>query len=513
MRDQIVVGIAILALGIGASGCRNTAAQEQAKQTQAITGDTTVVVETAPATIRPIAEELEITGQIATSADTQVSAKQGGRLVAIYVKDGDPVTAGQVLAEVESTTLLDQLAQAEAQAANTRAQLLSSRAQLTQQIRNAAISPQRSQGALGQAQAGLRSAKAQLQKALNGARPQERAQAQAQLDQARTNLETQRIELKRVETLVQEGAIAGNRLDQQRNTLAQAESAFRTATESLGLLTSGTRQEDISVAREAVRQAEEGVKSAQATRELDATLRDQVDAARANVSALQASLRSSEAQIRIARQNLEDAKIRAPFAGRVNGQPAQVGQVVAPGTLVVQLVGQGASYFEGTVPEGQFSRMSVGLPVQVQITAINRTVSGKIAALAPQSSSIGRQFTARVELAERPAGIAPGMFASGTVTLRTVPNATVVPVDVVVSSGDKDYVVVAEGDTAKRYPVTLGIRKDRDVQVTGLPVGAQIVVRGQATLNDGAKIRIEKPKGTDAGSAVYAPDKAGEDRP
>lgn len=494
MRERIVVGIALLALGLGAAGCGvNRDAQAQAKRTGELTSDPTRLVDASPAPSQPIAENLEITGQIATSADTQVSAKQGGRLVSVYVKDGDNVTAGQVIAEVETTTLADQLAQAEAQSANTRAQIASARAQLAQSIRNAAISPQKSQSALGQAQAGLRSAQAGLKKALNGARPQERSQSQAQLAQAKTNLDTQNKELQRVQTLVTEGAIAGNRLDQQRNTVAQAEASYRNAQEALGLIDAGTRAEDISVAREAVRQAEAGVRNAKATQELDTTFRDQVDAARANVAALEASLRSSEASIRIARQNLEDAKIRAPFAGRVNGQPAQVGQVVASGTQVVQLVGQGASYFEGDVPEEQLARVRIGLPVQVQISALNRTVSGRVAALAPQTNAVGRQFTARIEFNQRPPGLVPGLFATGEITLRAVSNATVLPVDAVMSDGEDRYVVTIQNGEAKRMPVTLGIRQGENVQVIGLPAGTVVVRKGQANLSDGTKVKIAEP--------------------
>ncbi|CAN5588340.1 hypothetical protein BH11ARM2_BH11ARM2_04150 [soil metagenome] len=494
MRGTFVVGIAALALGLGLTGCNvDRKAQDQAKRTAELTSDPARLVDAAPATNQPIAENLEVTGQIATSSDTQVSAKQGGRLIGVYVKDGDPVTAGQVIAEVETTTLQDQVAQAEAQAANTRAQLASSRAQLTQQLRNAAISPQKTQSALGQAQAQLRSAKAQLQKALAGARPQERSQAQAQLDQAKTNLDTQTKELQRIQTLVKEGAIAGNRLDQQQNTLAQAQASYRNAQESVGLLTAGTRQEDIEVAREAVRQAQQGVQSAQATKDLDAVLGDQVNVARANVAALEASLRSSEAQMRIAQQNLADAKIRAPFAGRVNGQPIQVGQVVAPGTQILRLVGPGASYFEGDVPESQLSQISIGLPVQVKISALNKTVSGRVAALAPQTNAVGRQFTARIEFNERPQGLSPGLFATGEITLRSVPNATVLPTDAVLSDENGSYVVTVQGDTAKRIPVTVGIRQGEKVQVVGLPSGAMVIQKGQANLSDGAKVKVAEP--------------------
>jgi multidrug resistance efflux pump len=59
-----------------------------------------------------------------------------------------------------------------------------------------------------QAEAALKSAKAQLSKALSGARPEEQEQAQNNLRAAKSNLETAKKNLERVRTLVKEGALA-----------------------------------------------------------------------------------------------------------------------------------------------------------------------------------------------------------------------------------------------------------------------------------------------------------------
>ncbi|HEY0868032.1 MAG TPA: efflux RND transporter periplasmic adaptor subunit, partial [Fimbriimonas sp.] len=262
--------------------------------------------------------------------------------------------------------------------------------------------------------------------------------------------------------------------------------------QTLAIMENGTRSEDIATARANVQQAEEGVRTARAQKSLDVVLADQVNGARAQVESARANVQSAGAQVRIAQQNLADTLIRAPFAGRVQGKPAQVGTVVAPGTPIIRLVGGDGVYFSGQVPESQIQKVQAGESVDVTIDAFpGRKFVGRIAAVSPQGSSVGRLFDVRVQIAGETSSLKPGMFARGSVQLEVVPSATVVPKTAVVTQGNSRYVFVVDGDKAKRVPVQTGLEQGTMIQVKGVPANAQVIVRGQNGLSEGAPIRVE----------------------
>ena len=202
-----------------ATGCVDRAAQEQGKKTAKVLNDKVRPVTTQPAVATSLRETLEVTGDIVAGEDTTVGAKQSGRIIAVYVKDGDKVTSGQLLATLDATQAQAQLNQAQsligsaiAAANQALAQERSALAALQQAERNARTKPSQSTAQVRQAEASLRSSRAQLQKALAGARPEERRQAESNVSSAKTNLDSQEKEMRRIETLVKEGALAGNRV-------------------------------------------------------------------------------------------------------------------------------------------------------------------------------------------------------------------------------------------------------------------------------------------------------------
>jgi HlyD family secretion protein len=497
-----------------ATGCVDRAAQEQGKRTAQVLNDPVRPVKTATPKTTTLTETLEVTGDVTAGEDTSVAAKQSGRLTAVFVKDGDTVSTGQLIATQDATQAQAQLNQAQAQVGTALAaanQALAQRRQaesgLQQAIRNARSKPGQSTAAVRQAEASLRSARAQLQKALAGARPEERRQAEANVASAKANLDTAEKELQRVETLVREGAIAGNRLDQQRATTAAARTQYQNAVEALNLIQNGTRSEDIEVARAAVRQAEEGVASARSAKELDPLLQDAVETARAQVQAAiaqyesaQAQVRSAQAQVAIARETITDTQIRAPFSGKVAGRPVQVGTIAGPQTTIARIIGGSGIYFTGQLPSTEVSRVRQGMPVQVTVDALpGKQYSGTVAAVSALGQSIGRLFDVRIQLNATDAALRPGMFARGVITVRTIPNATVLPRTAIVERDGGKFVFLMDGDQAKRVPVTTGLEKGTEVQVTGIPEGSKVIVAGQQSLIEGAKIREDKAPENGAG--------------
>ncbi len=196
---------------------------------------------------------------------------------------------------------------------------------------------------------------------------------------------------------------------------------------------------------------------------------------------------------------MSDAAIRAPFSGRISGNPVQAGTVVSAGTTVAHLVGGEGAYFEGQVPENTVSSAKPGTLVDVKVDAVpGRTYLGTIAAVNPLGNQIGRFFTVRVMLKGDLAGLKSNMFAHGSLPIKTAASATVVPADAVLVKGGSAYVFTVEDKKAKQVPVVQGIQVGEQQQVTGLPAGVKVVTKGQASLVDGAAVEVDTSQGVAA---------------
>ena len=217
-------------------------------------------------------------------------------------------------------------------------------------------------------------------------------------------------------------------------------------------------------------------------------LKDQVEAAKAQI-------KSAEAQVQVSEKNLRESAVRAPFAGRIYGRPLQAGSVIAPGTPVARIVSGNGIYFEGQLPSDKLGSIGVGTQVSIKIDSLgDRAFPGKIAAVSPQSESIGRMFNIRVLFDEVSDALRPGMFARGSVTVREVKGASLIPLSAVIERDGKSFVMVVNGDKSKRVDVTTGIRSGEMVEVTGLATDAKVISQGQDALVDGSKIRISTKK-------------------
>lgn len=477
-----------LTAALALTGCVDRQAQQQAKVTQKIITDPTQVVTVESVMPQAVSETLEITGELATGQDTQVGAKQSSKLVAVYVKDGDPVSAGQLIAVQDSAVQQAQLQQA-------MASMSTASAQLSQAISNAKIGPAKTAAAVRQAQAQLKSAEANLKKVRAGARKEERIQQDWAVKQAKTALDIAQKDVDRKQDLYNQGAIPKTQLEQAQNAYMAALTSYNSALQNQAMQNEGARPEDISVAEEAVRSAQQQVAQARAQQDLDVLYGDQIRAARASVQ-------SAQAQVEVARQAIADTQIRAPYAGRIAGKPAQPGEVAGPGSVVARIIGGSGLYFEGEVPESEITRVRSGSPVSIAITAIpGRTFSGRVAAINPLASTVGRLYTVRIAFNAISPEIKPGMFARGAITLRTIPDAVMVPSTAVVEYRGQTIVWVMNGEAAvKSIPVQTGIRKQDSIQIlSGLAPGEKVIVKGQQNLNDKSKVRVEAR--TTAGAA------------
>ncbi|MDX1282668.1 HlyD family secretion protein [Shewanella colwelliana] len=94
------------------------------------------------------------------------------------------------------------------------------------------------------------------------------------------------------------------------------------------------------------------------------------------------------ASLTLAKIQLNDTRVTAPFSGIIGKRGAKVGQYVQPGQALYSLVPDGAVWITANFKETQIQHMQPGQPVQVSLDAFpDQTFTGVIDSLSPASGS------------------------------------------------------------------------------------------------------------------------------
>jgi HlyD family secretion protein len=102
------------------------------------------------------------------------------------------------------------------------------------------------------------------------------------------------------------------------------------------------------------------------------TAAERVREARATINTLQAQIQSAEAGVTLARANLADTRVVAPFAGTVLKKLVEAGEVVAAGTPLVTLVDLSKLHAKVYVAEGDLGKVKAGDAGRVYTDAFPR---------------------------------------------------------------------------------------------------------------------------------------------
>jgi HlyD family secretion protein len=218
-----------------------------------------------------------------------LSFKVDGRIETLAVDEGDPVKAGQIIATLDKRYFYDALRVERAKRDNLAAVL------------------------------------ARLE---HGSRPEEIAQARAQLAQQQANLTMARANLKRGMELKDSGGISKEELDVRRENVAVGEANVKFAEQALRLAEIGPRQEDIEAAR--------------------------------------AQLHQQEAVVIQAERRLADSDLIAPNDGIILTRAREKGAIVQPGETVFTLTLSSPVWVRTYVNERDLGRVRPNMAAEVR---------------------------------------------------------------------------------------------------------------------------------------------------
>ena len=226
-------------------------------------------------------------------AQTPVAAKVAGRISHIHVKEGDIIQIGTPLIDMDSPEI------------------------------NAKVE---------EAQAGRQMAQSQLDKANNGARPQEIDMAKYQYNAAQSAADLAKVTYERINRLASEGLMSQQKRDEAYTNYIASEDKAKIAKAQYDLAKTGARSEDKTAAQAQVSQVEGKLKEALVAK--------------------------------------EEANLKSPIAGIVDTVIAKAGQVVGQGVPLVTIVDPKDQWVVINVTENNLGHFAVGSEFMGSVPAL-----------------------------------------------------------------------------------------------------------------------------------------------
>ena len=240
----------------------------------------------------------------------QLSFNNSERIAAVLVQEGDRVRKGQLVAKLDTRRLEPQVAQAEAQAAAQR--------QVVQRLRA-------------------------------GSRPEEIAQARANVESAKADAVNARQQYERIKSAAEMSAgraVRQQDVDSAKAALQVANAKLAVNERALELAVIGPRKEDIAEA--------------------------------------EARLRANEAQLALLRQQLVDAELLAPMDGVIRTLVLEPGDMASPQKPVFSLAITDPKWVRAYVSEPELGKIHEGMTATVSVDSFpNRRLEGWVGFISP----------------------------------------------------------------------------------------------------------------------------------
>ena len=415
----IVAGVTLLA-GLGAwrilSARLDAAPVVEVQRVQAIS-----------AASAPEGVALNATGYIVAAHKIEVAAKVVGKVKWIGVDKGDRVREDEVMVRLEDDEYQAQLEQARGQLATLQAK---------------------------------------LDEALHGSRPEEIAQALANLDSAKADLENARISLNRVKSQIGEGLVANQLLDDAQARYDGAVHKVNSLQKAYELVRLGPRQEEIDSLRGQVQQA--------------------------------------KGALAYAETNLANTVIRAPVTGTILERAVEKGEFVTTSFVgdrgakgyVVSLADLNDLEVELDISQNDFAKLRAGQHGTVTTDAFpDRRYDGFIKEISPEANRQKATVQIKVKVTKPDEYLRPEMNASvAFIADRQPASPSAVrarPVVIVPATAVRDGAVFVLLDgRAVRRGVKTGATTGSGVRIEeGLVGGEDLIVTPPAGLKDGDKVR------------------------
>ena len=190
----------------------------------------------------------------------------------------------------------------------------------------------------------------------------------------------------------------------------------------------------------------------------------------------QGLLAQRRSELALARQQLADTVVYAPMDGVVQVKTASVGEYLAAGAPVADIVRINPLRLRAEVPERESRKVRIGQSVRVMVEGDVSSYTGFIKRVSPTISQQSRVLAVEADVAND-GKLRPGSFVRAEIVTNDSSMAVTVPVNAIVTFAGIEKVILIQNGKAQEKPVTTGRRGQDWIEIlSGVNIGDAVIV-------------------------------------
>ena len=196
--------------------------------------------------------------------------------------------------------------------------------------------------------------------------------------------------------------------------------------------------------------------------------------------------KSTALKLSVAKKNLADSDVKAPFDGTITSKLRDVGDFVAPGAPVLKMDNASGYEIRFALDATDYAKIKVG---ETTIRLVGTTNAIPVTYKAPTVNAATRTFEIRVAVPKTD-DLAPGMLRDAEIVFsRRISDA--LPVSAVNPFDGTNGIVVVRDGKLKRIPVEAGVSQNGRRAVEGISEDEVVVKAASLLFSEGDEVRVK----------------------
>jgi HlyD family secretion protein len=199
-----------------------------------------------------------------------------------------------------------------------------------------------------------------------------------------------------------------------------------------------------------------------------------------DISAQEAQVEQALASVESVRAKIQNAEIIAPISGVISQFDAKVGQLASPSTALVSIISDTGYEVDAGVSETDVGKIMVGDKVAMTLDAFpNESFPGSVFYIAPSETNTQGvvSYQTKISFDKPDERLKSGLTANIDIETKNKSGVLILPQYAILQNDEGTYVETMENGTTKMNPVTLGIQDTKgNVEIlTGVSEGEQVL--------------------------------------
>jgi RND family efflux transporter MFP subunit len=454
---KVIALVLLAAIGVGGVAVLSVPGMSKPIKGLLSGGGTSVITFTVRSGSLPIA--VEARGSLESSQNQDVYCNvEGGTTIISIVPEGQRIKKGDILCQLDSAALKDQLVNQRITTKSAEANFLNAR--LTREVAEIAVREYK-----------------------EGVFVQDKQTVDGEIKLAESDRVRAEDRLDWADRMFKKGYVSKATLVSEQLNFEKAKYTLEQAQSKKNVLLKYTYEKTVKELESDVKKAHSDELAKQATHELEKSKEDKLEKQIANCTLV---------------APIDGLVVYANDPNRMfgsNQSQIEEGATVRERQKVISIPDIARMQVNAKVHESQIKQIVPGLKGQIRVESFaNQQLNGVVSEVAPLPdagnffSSDIKVYTTRIRILNPNDGLRPGMTAEVKIMVDQLENVLSVPVQAILQYNGKDHVTKKVGDRYDRTEVTIGASNDKFVQVTkGLADGDVVVLNPISLMSEEEK--------------------------